>query len=279
MEPDDGPLRPRNSDSAKSVLLTVLGEFVAPGGGSAWTGTLVESLAGLGYGDRNARQVLTRVRDDGIIRSERRGRKTRWHLSDEGRELLEAGARRIYRFGKRAENWDGQWLLVHCSVPETMRRERRRLQTRLSFEGFGFLSPTVAVSPYRELEAAAGQVLADLGLSERAVIVAGSTGSLSPDEVILERAWDLKNLEAAYRDFVERFDDRRPEGGRARFEELVRLVHTWRRFPFLDPGIPHELLPKDWVGLRAQELFDDRRAEWGPDAGTWYKELEATNDG
>jgi phenylacetic acid degradation operon negative regulatory protein len=91
-------------------------------------------------------------------------------------------------------------------------------------------------------------------------VLAGRTGSLAPDEVILERAWDLENLAATYRELVERFDDRQPEEPRHRFEELVRLVHHWRRFPFLDPEIPHQLLPVDWVGLQAQELFEDRRA-------------------
>ena len=278
MEPDDGPLRPRNTDSAKSVLLTVLGEFVLPGGGSAWTGTPIDALGELGFGDRNARQVLTRLRDDGIIVSERRGRKTRWHISEDGRQLLEAGARRIYRFGRRAETWDGRWLLVHCSVPETMRRERRRLQTRLSFEGFGFLSPTVAISPYGELEEAANEVLGELGLADLALVLAGRTGSLSPDAAILHRAWDLQNLELSYREFVERFDDLEPAGARDRFEALVRMVQAWRRFPFLDPEIPLQLLPDDWIGLRAQQLFEDRRARWGPDAGTFYKELEAVHD-
>ena len=116
----DRDLRPRRSESAKSVMLTVLGEFVLPGGGQAWTGTLVGALATLGYQDRNARQVLARLRDDGRIRSERVGRQTRWHLTAEGRSLLEAGAERIYRFGRRAQDWDGRWLLVQCSVPEVM---------------------------------------------------------------------------------------------------------------------------------------------------------------
>ena len=43
--------------------------------------------------------------------------------------------------------------------------------------------------------------------------------------------------------------------------------------------IPTELLPTDWLGRRAQELFENRRTRWGPDAGAWYKELEATHDG
>lgn len=268
--------------SAKSVLMTVLGELVLPAGGSAWTGTLVDSLGRLGYGDGNARQVLTRVRDDGLIEPERRGRRTRWHLTDQGRDLLEAGAERIYHFGRRAETWDGRWLFLHCSVPEPMRRQRRLLQTRLSFEGFGFLSPAVAVSPHCHLEPVANRVLEELGLAELAVVVAGHTGAVSPDPVILERAWDLDGLRAAYRGFVDRFQGREPEDGPERggacFDHLVRLVHDWRRFPFLDPEVPHQLLPDDWVGHQAQGLFEEARSRWGPEAATYFKDLEAGHD-
>lgn len=279
MEPDDGALRPRRGDSAKSVLLTILGEFVLPSGASAWTGTLVDALTALGYQDRNARQVLTRLRDDGRIEPERRGRRTLWHLTGPGRRLLEAGSARIYRFGRRAERWDGRWLLVQCSVPETMRRERRLLQTRLSFEGFGFLSATVAVSPYCELEETANEVLTDLGLADLAVVMFGSTGSLSPGAAILERAWDLDGLRTAYRDFIERFDTVEPSGGKASFAAVVRLVHAWRQFPFRDPEIPSQLLPEDWIGSRARDLFDDRRTRWSPAATDFYKGLEASNEG
>jgi phenylacetic acid degradation operon negative regulatory protein len=42
--------------------------------------------------------------------------------------------------------------------------------------------------------------------------------------------------------------------GRA-FADYVRVLTAWRRLPFLDPGLPHELLPPDWLGARAAELF------------------------
>ena len=274
---DDSDLRPRRSDSAKAVMLTVLGEFVLPSGTGAWTGTLVEALTTVGYQDRNARQVLTRLRDDGRIESERQGRRTRWRLTDDGRALLEVGADRIYRFGQRAERWDGRWLLIQCSVPESLRRERRLLQTRLSFEGFGFLSPTVAVSPHAELESSANRVLADLGLDELAVVVIGSTGELSPDQVILERAWDLAALRRAYAEFVDRFEPTDPTSPEDRFAELVHLVHEWRRFPFHDPEIPVPLLPEDWIGRQALALFEERRARWGADATAYFTGLEAAN--
>jgi len=35
-----------------------------------------------------------------------------------------------------------------------------------------------------------------------------------------------------------------------------RLVHEWRKFLFLDPGLPRELLPVPWAGEEAADFFD-----------------------
>jgi phenylacetic acid degradation operon negative regulatory protein len=35
----------------------------------------------------------------------------------------------------------------------------------------------------------------------------------------------------------------------------VRVLTDWRRLPYLDPGLPAELLPGDWVGIRAADMF------------------------
>lgn len=275
---DEPAPRLRRGDSAKSVLVTLLGEFVLPGGGTVWTGTMVAGLGQLGFGERNARQALARLGDDGLIEPERQGRKTRWHLTESGRRLLEAGAERIYGFGRRGETWDGRWLVLHCAVPETMRRERHQLHTRLSFEGFGFLSPTMAVSPHCQLEETAGSVVAELGLTELATVLTANTGQLSPDATILDRAWDLTGLQHDYRAFLQSAERHDPVDDGERFAALGRLVNDWRRFPFIDPEFPHELLPDDWAGHAAREHFERCRARWGPAAMAHYAELEADHD-
>lgn len=39
------------------------------------------------------------------------------------------------------------------------------------------------------------------------------------------------------------------------FAERTRLVHEYRKFLFIDPGLPEELLPSQWLGTEAQEIF------------------------
>jgi phenylacetic acid degradation operon negative regulatory protein len=267
----EGALRPRSGSSAKALLLTTLGEFVLPHRGAVWTSTVVRSLGALGVEERNARQALTRLADQGVIRSHRQGRLARWQLTEAGRDLLTSGTERIYGFGAGADAWDGRWLVVLCSVPEEQRAKRHRLRSQLGFAGFGFLAPGVALSPHLDREAVANRVLEDLGLVPGAVVFRAEAGQLASTEDLLARAWDLAALARRYDDFLRTFGRRSPRRDEAQFVALARLVHAWRHFPFVDPEIPLRLLPHRWPGRQAKELFDDRHAAWAPGANRWYE--------
>lgn len=269
-------LRPRAGSSAKALLLTVLGELVLPHDGVVWTATLVAALTGLDVEEKNARQAIARLADDGLITGERDGRRVRWHLTAEGRDLLTAGTERIYAFGgPGGEAWESRWLVVLCPVPEEQRAKRHHVRSRLGFAGFGFLSAGVAISPHLEREAFANAVLEELGLVDGAAVLRAEAGTLVSDIALLHRAWDLDALGGRYRSFVDAVEALDPRDDAERFAALVTLVHEWRRFPFVDPEIPDALLPPDWPGHRAKALFDERHASWSPAAVDWFAEREA----
>lgn len=69
--------RELGSDSARSLLLTVLGEFVHPRGEPVWTAALVQALRGQGVEEKSARQSIARAAAEGMLRSERVGRRVR----------------------------------------------------------------------------------------------------------------------------------------------------------------------------------------------------------
>lgn len=250
----------------------MLGEFVLPHGGSIWTATIIDGLAELGIGERNARQAAARLADQGLIESRRIGRSARWTLTPDGRRLLEDGTRRIYGFGGGPGGWDGSWLVVLASVPEGERAKRHHLRSRLGFGGFGFLAPGIAVSPHVDREGFANDVLRQLDLP--AIVFVARTGTYAPDREIIERAWDLDGLARRYRAFVEEFEPGGSGEGRSAFASVVSLVHEWRRFPFDDPEIPAELLPARWPAPAAKAVFDARRSDWLDAATAWYRESE-----
>ena len=272
-------LRPRSGSSAKALLLTILGEFVLPHAGSMWTSTVVGALGVLGVDERNARQAVGRLADQGIVESERAGRKARWHLTNHGRRLLTEGTTRIYEFGGQDDRWDGRWLVVLCSVPEDQRAKRHQLRSQLGFAGFGFLAPGVAVSPHLDREANAATVLNDLSLLPGAVMFRAEPADTSDAGELIRRAWDVDSLAEAYERFLGEFGRRSPRTDDARFAAVVDLVHEWRRFPFVDPEIPLPLLPRRWPGRRAKQLFDDRHRVWASAANAWYERTESSGGG
>lgn len=247
--------------SARSLLLTVLGEFVLPEGRPVLTRAIVHVLGLLGVEEKAARQALSRTASDGWLRSERVGRSARWSLTPPGRRLLTDGARRIYSFGATPRDWDGLWLVLLVSVPEARRAVRHRLRTRLLWAGFGSPAPGVWVSPNpeREVEAAA---LAELGLAEETMSFVARFAGVGRERSMVDRAWDLGEIGARYEAFIGEFGDLDPQPGDGVLLAQARLVHEWRRFVFVDPVLPRRLLPPHWSGHRAARLFHDRHDAW-----------------
>ncbi|MEM7276210.1 MAG: PaaX family transcriptional regulator C-terminal domain-containing protein [Actinomycetota bacterium] len=272
-----------SAESSRDLLITVLGELMAPSGGTAWTQTLTATLDLLGIQDKAARQAIGRLHDRGWLRRERVGRQTRQRLTDHSRRLLTDGAARIYGFGHTGDGWDGRWSIVLASVPEAKRNLRYRLTVGLTWAGFGSLGQGTWISPWPSREPEAARVLAELGV-EGAAAFRAELGQVGTPKELAARAWDLAEIDGRYRAFLAELAATPLPGPAgdddpaAAVRQLVLLVHRWRRFPFLDPDLPAELLPADWPGHRAAAAFGERRAAWGPAAAAWWAETDARFD-
>jgi phenylacetic acid degradation operon negative regulatory protein len=104
------------------------------------------------------------------------------------------------------------------------------------------------------------------------VFVARRTG-LSDTREMVAAAWDLPEIESEYEQFVAEF--RAPGVPADVLLRHLELVHSWRRFPALDPALPRELLPSRWMGTKAAELFLDRHERWLGDAQREWKRLNS----
>jgi phenylacetic acid degradation operon negative regulatory protein len=273
----DGPVVTRRQElgaaSARSLLLTVLGEFVLPSGRPVWTASLLDLLADLDVAEKAARQAIMRTADSGWIEASRVGRETRWSLTAAGTRLLREGTDRIYGFAAEDRPWDGRWLVLTVGVPENNRALRQRLRTQLGWAGLGSPTPGVWVTPQVDREPQARKVLEELGLLVGSWSFVAGAGQIGDERSLARAAWDLDDVERRYEDFLELVSRRRPRTDRQALIAQVRLVQEWRRFPLLDPGLPRELLPPRWTGNRAAEVFRERHASWAPRAQAAWAEL------
>ncbi len=265
--------------SARSLLMTIFGNNALPRGGAVWTGAVVDALAALGVEEKTARQALARTAADGWLTRSRTGRRVRWTFTPAGHELFTRGAERIFSFGRAAPEWDGSWLVLFASVPESRREVRHRLRTRLAWAGFGSPAPGVWLTPDPSREAEAKDVLGELGLDDQASSFVARYGTIGDQRAIVVAAWDVPSLRAHYDEFLEEFTGVAPTDDESAFVAHTRLVDRWRRFPFVDPGLPPGLLTEGWSGTRAAELFHTRHASWYERAQSWFDAMAVRHEG
>ena len=262
------------SASARSLLLTVLGEFVHPRHSSVWTATLLEALAALGVEVKSARQALTRTASEELLVSTRHGRRVLWELTPSGVELLEEGTRRIYGFMRQRHPWDGRWLVLSVPIPETQRQLRHRLRTRLTWLGLGSPTSGLWVTPDATKANDVHAVVRDLGLATSSFAWVGPASGIGDESRLLTDAWHLSEVEDRYLAFLEAFESRQAGTAAEAFVAQVEMVQEWRRFPFLDPDLPAELLDHDWPGPRAAAAFHDRHSRWHRDAQAEWERMD-----
>ncbi len=264
--------------SARSLLLTVLGEFVLPQGEPAWTAAIIAALGPLDVAEKAARQALARTAAEGWILARRHGRLAQWDLTEAGRRLLSDGARRIYSFGTDRPSWDGRWLVLlvsgsSSSGPDPRPELRRLLRTRLTWAGFGALPSGAWVCPDPAREAEAGRILTELGLAATSMSFVARYGEIGSESGIVDLAWDLSAVEQHYRQFIDAFEPRAALSDAEMLTAQTLLVHEWRRSPFLDPRLPRDLLPANWPGADAAALFHARHAAWRDGAARHWQAL------
>ena len=228
-------------------------------GGWLPVSTLVELMADLGVEPPAVRAAVTRMKRGGLLSSSRRGPIAGYALTPRAWQILEEGDRRILSAREPASLADG-WVLVIFSVPESERDKRHKLRSYLRWLGFGTIASAAWIAPKRsraELET----VLRRADLLEYTERFDVSYGGQEASRRLARKCWDLAELGSMYRRFAMHWEPvlaRRcanHAAPRDAFTEYVSLVAEWRRLPFLDPGLPIDILPEDWQGEKAKAIY------------------------
>lgn len=238
--------------SARSLLLTLWGDVVAPSGGRAWLGAVTDAMRALGVAPDATRQALRRLVAQGLLAADRQGRLAAYHATPVAMRRLEDAADRIYL--RRPLAWDGRWRMLRLTPAVGDAAARAALRRELSWLGYGQLSAELWICPW-DLGARRDTALAKHDATGH---VEAYTAALEGDDRDLAAtAYELDELAAGHRAFLDTYDTHppQPQDDRAAFVARLELVHRWRRFLFLDPGLPAELLPSTWLGERAASAF------------------------
>ena len=243
-----------------SFIFTLYGDLVHRHvtDGSLWIGSLVRLMAPFGLSEAAVRQAVSRMSRQGWLTARRTGHRAFYAVTDRGRRRIEGLSPRIY--GPVVE-WDGRWRMLTYSVAEAQRERRDRLRKELTVLGWAPLSSSTWLSP-RDAMDEVREIVESAGVGDNIDLFVSDYVGPSSDRELLSKCWDLEAIASAYRDFIQTYEPRlvreRERGGLSEedaFVERLWLVHDYRKFTYVDPGLPSTLLPAHWPGTMAAALF------------------------
>ncbi len=248
--------------SPRALILTLYGLYAREEHNWLSVVATVKLMGHFGVEPAGVRSSISRMKRRGTLESMRLSGVAGYALSQNALELIREGDVRI--FERRAAEWDG-FILAVFSIPERERDKRHALRKSLTALGFGTVSPGVWIAP-AAVHHEAVRVLEKRGLSRYVDLFRAKYEEFGSLADRVAQWWDLVEIGRQYDEFLERFsqlsEGRRwsREGAEHAFEVYVPMLTEWRRLPYLDPGLPASLLPRDWSGFRAQALFGDLNA-------------------
>jgi phenylacetic acid degradation operon negative regulatory protein len=186
---------------------------------------------------------------------------------------MNAGYDRVYGWATRDRSWDGRWLVLSVSIPESQRRLRHHLQKQLALAGLGSPIPGQWITPHVGRSAEVADIVEKLGLADRSHSFIGPIGPVGNLRNMVDSAWNLGRLRTEYDDFISAFATEDPGTDRERLARRIQLVQAWRRFPYRDPDLPPELLPAEWPGDHAARVFHERHEAWSAGASRHWQTL------
>jgi phenylacetic acid degradation operon negative regulatory protein len=263
----------------RALIVTVYGLYAREAGGWMSVASLVRMLAQCGVDEPSVRSAIFRLKRRGLLSAAKAGGVAGYELSATAREILDEGDRRI--FERRRAGPDEGWLVVVFSVPESERDKRHQLRSRLAWLGFGTVSAGVWIAPAHLLDETR-EVLARQDLESYVDLFRSGHVGFAPTADRVRAWWDLDRLHELYDSFLARHGPvltgyrrrRRLDGARA-FADYVTALTDWRRLPYLEPGLPLEVLPRDWTGIRAADTFFELRRRLAGPAHDYVESLRA----
>ncbi|MBR7796590.1 MAG: phenylacetic acid degradation operon negative regulatory protein PaaX [Bacillota bacterium] len=250
--------------NTRSMIFTLYGDYVSQYGNVIWIGSLIRLLEEFGHNEQSVRAAISRMNKQGWVKSQKNGNRSYYFLTERGKARMDEAAQRIYQI--EAPSWDGQWRLLLYTIPEEKRHLRDELRQELVWSGFGLLSNSCWITP-NPLEQQVKDLIKKYDIDAYVNFFHGTYEGTKENKDLVEQCWDLEAVNERYSQFIQAYsqkyiiDKSKIEKGEMNdgncFVQRTLLVHQYRKFLFIDPSLPKELLPDNWLGDSAASLFTD----------------------
>ncbi|TRM97281.1 transcriptional regulator PaaX [Sulfolobus sp. B1] len=257
----------------QSLFFTIYGDYIKDVGDSISLKSLIRIFKEFGFSEGAVRAGMHRMKKRGLVITIKdvKNKKISYKLSQKGMLRLSEGTKRVYE--KARKKWDGKWRIVVYNIPEGNRELRDKLRKELRWLGFGMLTQSTWISP-NPMENIVLKFVEEINNStnKEGQIDVFLSEYLGDPKSIVKKCWNLSEIEKEYEKFIEKWSSIEVEGlsESEAFITRINLVHEYRKFLNIDPDLPEDLLPDDWKGYKAYDLFIELRKKLTPKADKFF---------
>lgn len=155
------------------------------------------------------------------------------------------------------DSWDQNWRVLSYEIPEKKREMRDRLRREISGWGLGpwhrsfWLTPHPIIENLRELVYQKEE--------EQYIQAFESKHLVGNRDILIEKVWQKTLLDKKYREIFKVWHEILSKDG-DKLEKFRNVVTEYVEILKLDPGLPPELLGKNWIGFEAFNIFKEIRS-------------------
>ncbi|MBL5767140.1 phenylacetic acid degradation operon negative regulatory protein PaaX [Heyndrickxia sporothermodurans] len=266
--------------NTRSMIFTIYGDYIRHYGSEIWIGSLIKLLKEFGHNEQAVRAAISRMNKQGWVEARKESNRSYYYLTPRGIDRMEEAATRIFKL--KQEKWDGKWTMLTYSIPEEKRAIRDELRKELVWSGFGSIANSCWISPNRLMKQVK-TLVEKYEISNYVHIFLTEYQGPHENIRLVQDCWDIPAINSKYKKFIDIYQKKYDlaktgiQTGNMTpadcFVERTKLVHEYRKFLFIDPGLPEELLPEIWFGNQAAQLFSDYYKELVVPAGEFFESV------
>lgn len=196
-----------------------------------------KALAAINY--QTVKMAFIRLKKQGLLTKERK--------------ITKAGLKRINELipaYDQERTWDKKIYLITYDIPTDHNRDRDLLREYLRRIGCTRLQESVWLTPYnpkrilatfaQEKDLQETILVSDLGLD----------GGIGDEDIksLIKKVYHLENLNEEYQNFLDQY-------GQDKNSSPLKVSFDFYHILSRDPQLPFELLPEDWLGEEACQVF------------------------
>lgn len=155
------------------------------------------------------------------------------------------------------DKWDSKWRILSYEIPEKKREIRDRLRREVSGWGLGpwhrsfWLTPHPIAKNLRELVFQKEE--------EKYIQAFESDHVVGNQDVLIEKVWQKSALDKKYKEIFKVWHDVLSKDGE-KLDKFSKVLSMYIDILKTDPGLPPEVMGKNWIGFEAWNVFKEIRS-------------------